>query len=192
LAHVIDIVNDLPVIVLLAARSAAERAQFRGSGRHYLVISSSDQSALSGALSDINTALTSQASSAQGSGASPSPPADIKSKINSLIATEVQNGKLTSSQATELQNVFAKTFAKGGPGGPGGAGGPPPGGAGSPGGSGTDGTGGTRTSSSSSDSSQLWSDLLKLLQGSQSQTTSYGANGQTTQTNAALVLNYQT
>jgi hypothetical protein len=155
-------------------------------------ISSSDQSALSGALSDIDTALTSQASSARGAGASPPSPGGIKSKINSLIAAEVQNGKLTSNQAAELQNVFAKTFAKGGHGGPGGAGGPRPGGAGDPGGSGgADGTGSTQTSSSSSDANQLLSDLLKLLQGSQSQTTSYGANGQTTQTTAALVLDYQ-
>jgi len=152
-------------------------------------ISSSDQSALAGALSDIDTALKSQGSSHQGAGSSPG---DIKSKISSLIATEVQNGKLTSDQATELENVFSKTFSKGGPGGPGGAGGPPLGGPGGPPPGESGGADSTQGSSSSSDSSQLLAELLKLLQGSQSQTTSYGSNGQTTQTSSALVLNYRT
>ncbi|MGO9396543.1 MAG: hypothetical protein ACLP19_01695 [Xanthobacteraceae bacterium] len=80
-------------------------------------ISSSDQSALSSALTDINSALQSDASS------SPPSPTDIKSKIDSLIAQEVQNGKLTSDQATELQSVFSNAFSQGGPGGPGGPGG---------------------------------------------------------------------
>jgi len=49
----------------------------------------------------------------------------MKSKIDDLIAGEVQNGKLTSDQAEELKNVFAKVFShgggpQGGPGGPGG------------------------------------------------------------------------
>jgi hypothetical protein len=56
-------------------------------------ISSSDQSALSSALTDINSALQSDASS------SPPSPSDMESKIDGLIAQEVQNGKLTSDQA---------------------------------------------------------------------------------------------
>jgi hypothetical protein len=91
-------------------------------------ISSSDQSALSSALTDINSALQSDASS------SPPSPSDMESKIDGLIAQEVQNGKLTSDQATEVQNIFSNAFkgGHGGAGGPGGPGGPPPGGPGGP------------------------------------------------------------
>jgi hypothetical protein len=173
-------------------------------------ISSSDQSALSGALTDIDTSLKSQAPSTTGTGSSS--PGDIKSKIDSLIANEVQSGKLTSNQATELQNVFANTFSQGGSGGPGGggpggAGGGPrgpgggPGGPGGPGGGGSggpggaSGSGGSSASASSSDSSSssdsLLSEFLKLVQSSQSQTTSYDSSGQTTDTTSSLVVNYQ-
>ena len=65
------------------------------------------------------------------SGTQPPSPGDMQSKIDSLIAGEVSNGKLTSAQADELKNVFAKAFK----GGPHGAGGPP---AGGPGGAGGD------------------------------------------------------
>jgi hypothetical protein len=171
-------------------------------------ISSSDQSALNSALSDINNALQSDASS------SPPSPSDMKSKIDGLIAQEVQNGKLTSDQATELQNVFSNAF-KGGPGGaggPGGPGGPPPGGPGGPGGasdsqsagsdsdsSSSSGTGSTSStdSSSSNDSSSsssainLLQDFLKLLRDSTTMTANYGANGQTTSVSSASIVNYQ-
>jgi hypothetical protein len=169
-------------------------------------ISSSDQSALSGALTDINTSLQSQAPTTTGTGSSS--PGDIKSKIDSLIANEVQSGQLTSNQATELQNVFANTFSQGGPGGSGGPGGGGPGGAGGgpggpggPGGGGSGGPGGasasdgSSASASSSDSSSssdsLLSEFLKLIQSSQGQTTSYNSSGQTTDTTSALVVNYQ-
>ena len=78
-------------------------------------ISSGDQSALSSALNDIDASLKSQA---QSGGSRPSPGA-MKSKIDSLIAGEVKDGKLTSAQADELKNVFANAF-QGGPGGAGG------------------------------------------------------------------------
>src|SRR5262249_4270104 len=92
-------------------------------------ISSSDQTALSSALTDIDAAMQASRSTDQSSGTRPSPE-DLKSKIDSLIAGEVSSGKLTSDQATELQGVFKSAFANGpggagGPGGPGGAGGPP-------------------------------------------------------------------
>jgi len=87
-------------------------------------VSSSDQSALSKALTDINQALTGGSSSSQSSNGQPPAPGSIHTKISSLIANEVSNGTLTSAQATELQNVFANAFA-GGPGGAQGAGGPP-------------------------------------------------------------------
>jgi hypothetical protein len=76
-------------------------------------ISSSDQGALSTALDDIDQSL--QADRGNGGQASgPPSPDQIKSKINDLINGEVQNGTLTSAQATELQNVFANAFGKGG------------------------------------------------------------------------------
>jgi hypothetical protein len=161
-------------------------------------ISSSDQSALSSALTDINSALQSDASS------SPPSPSDMKSKIDSLIAQEVQNGKLTSDQATELQNIFSNAFkgGRGGPGGPGGPGGVPPGGPGGPGGaadsqsaSNSDSTSSTDNSSSDSASSNsainLLQDFLKLLRDSTTVTANYGANGQTTSVSTASIVNYQ-
>jgi hypothetical protein len=85
-------------------------------------IASSDQSALSSALDDIDQSLKSdRTSNSQASG--PPSPDQMKSKIDDLINGEVQNGKLTSAQAAELQNVFSNAFSKGGPGGPGGPGG---------------------------------------------------------------------
>ena len=80
-------------------------------------ISSSDQSALSTALTDIDTALQQSRSSDQSSGTRPSKD-DMKSKIDDLISNEVSNGTLTSDQATELKGVFQSAFANG----PGGAG----------------------------------------------------------------------
>jgi len=158
-------------------------------------ISSNDQDALSSALDDIDQALQSQRQSDQASGTRPSR-SEMKSKIDDLIAQEVQNGKLTSDQADELKNVFAKTFQHG-PGGPGGAGGPGgPGGAG--GGSGC-GPGGASDASATSDTSstdstnQLLQDFLKLLQQS-SQDSTYGANGNSNSSSlsiTALVVNYQ-
>ncbi|MHC2323812.1 hypothetical protein ACVI3S_001832 [Bradyrhizobium diazoefficiens] len=90
-------------------------------------ISSSDQSALSTALTDIDTALQQSRSSDQSSGTRPSKD-DMKSKIDDLISNEVSNGTLTSDQAEELKGVFQSAFASGpgGAGGAGGAGGPPP------------------------------------------------------------------
>src|ERR1700692_4638039 len=75
-------------------------------------VSSSDQSALSSALNDIDASLKSSQTSGSTSGAQ-SPPGDLKSKIDTLIASEVSSGKLTSSQATELQGVFKAAFSGG-------------------------------------------------------------------------------
>lgn len=80
-------------------------------------INSSDQGALSSALTDINSSLQSSGPSNSTSGTHASP-GDLQSKIDTLIAGEVSSGKLTSDQATELQGVFAAAFASG----PGGAG----------------------------------------------------------------------
>ena len=178
-------------------------------------ISSGDQSALSSALTDIDSAMQSQAPSA---GSPPSPGA-MKSKIDSLIDGEVKDGKLTSAQAAELKNVFAQAFSggpsgAGGPGGPGGA----HGGGGGGGGAGktssdpadTNGDGivsaaeqaaydakypaqaDATSNSSNSDSSKLLSDFLKLLQDSKSGSSSYSANGDNLSSQLqSLIVSYQ-
>jgi hypothetical protein len=163
-------------------------------------ISSSDQTALSSALTDIDTAMQASRASDQSSGTRPSP-GDLKSKIDSLIAGEVSAGKLTSDQATELQGVFKAAFANGpggagGPGGPGGAGGPPPGPPPSDGASSATSTT-SSGSSSSSDSAYSADDLLKeflqLLQNSLSSSTSYGATGTSGSSSSlsALLIDYK-
>src|SRR6185369_6374157 len=166
-------------------------------------IKSSDQDALASALTDIDTAMQASRASDQASGTRPSH-ADLKSKIDDLIAGEVSSGKLTSDQATELQGIFKAAFANGpggagGPGGPGGAGGPPPGGG--PGGPPPSGDASSSDdSSSSSSSSTSIDDILKqFLQSLQeslsaSSSTSYGATGTTSSSSAsfsALLIDYQ-
>src|SRR6478752_2219884 len=86
-------------------------------------VSTSDQDALSSALSDIDTSLQAGRASDQASGTRPVP-GDLKSKIDDLINGEVSSGKLTSDQATELQGVFKAAFADGPAGSGGAAGGP--------------------------------------------------------------------
>jgi hypothetical protein len=159
-------------------------------------ISSSDQSALSSALDDIDTALKSQGTADSASGSQPPSADDLKSKINDLIAGEVSSGKLTSDQATELQTVFANAFANGsgGAGGSGSAaaspdiggahghhghhghGGPPPSDASSTSSS-------SGSSSSASNGSDLIQQFLQSLQNSLSQASSsssvYSASGDT-------------
>ena len=163
-------------------------------------ISANDQSALSSALDDIHSALKGERESERASSAAPPTPDQMQSKINDLIANEVQNGKLTSDQAVELKNVFAKAFSHGGdgaggPGGPGGAGGS--GGSGGQGGScaagASGGAGNASASSGSSDQlSQLLSDFLKSVQQSLSQSSTYDPSGDTGSVSiAALVVNYQ-
>lgn len=170
-------------------------------------ISSSDQSALSSALNDINSSLqggSSPAATGNASSAGDTSPADIQSKITSLIANEVSSGKLTQQQATELQGVFQNAFAGGASGasgssgvqgvtalsaagGPGGAGGPGAGGSGGVhhghGGHGGHGGGSSATSASNSDSSstssadQILQQFLQSLQSSTSSASTYTASG---------------
>jgi hypothetical protein len=161
---------------------------------------SSDQDALTSALTDIDSAMQASRTSDQASGTRPSP-ADVKSKIDDLIAGEVSSGKLTSDQATELQGVFKAAFAHGsggagGPGGPGGAGGPPPGGPPPSG----DASSSDDTSSSSSSSTSIDDILKQFLQSLQeslsaSSSTSYGATGTTSSSSSAsfsaLLIDYQ-
>lgn len=143
-------------------------------------ISSSDKDALSAALSDIASSLQSQGA---GGGQTPSP-GHIKSKIDDLIAGEVSSGKLTSAQADELKNVFAKAFQDG----PGAVGGLP----GTPGG--VPGAEGDKSSTSSTDSDQskLLTDFFKLIQDSQGSSSSYSTNGSSLASQIqALIVNYQ-
>lgn len=147
-------------------------------------VASSDADALSSALQDIDSALQSSRSSA----GSEARPTDLKSKIDDLIASEVSSGKLTTDQATELQNVFKNTFAGGPP--PGGAGGPPPDDAAAASASGS-----SADTSSSSDISDILKQFLQLLQDQQSSTGSaYSSSGSAAASGSftALLINYQT
>ena len=165
-------------------------------------IKSSDQDALASALTDIDSAMQASRASDQASGTRPSP-ADLKSKIDDLIAGEVSSGKLTSDQATELQGIFKAAFANGpggagGPGGPGGAGGPPPGGPGGP--PPADGASSTDDTSSSTTSTSIDDILKQFLQSLQeslsaSSSTTYSATGSSSTSSSgsfsALLIDYQ-
>jgi hypothetical protein len=154
-------------------------------------IKSSDKDALASALTDIDSAMQASRASDQAGGTRPSP-ADMKSKIDNLIAGEVSSGKLTSDQATELQGIFKAAFANG----PGGAGGPPPGGPGGP--PPADGVSSSDdTSSSTTSIDDILKQFLQSLQESlsASSSTSYGASGNSgTNSSAsfsALLIDYQ-
>jgi hypothetical protein len=157
-------------------------------------IKSSDQDALTSALTDIDSAMKASRASDQAGGTRPSPD-QLKSKIDDLIAGEVSSGKLTSDQATELQGVFKAAFAKGpgGSGGPGGAGGPPSGGPPPS----DDASSSDDTSSSSSTSiDDILKQFLQSLQESLSaSSTSYSATGATSSSStasfSALLIDYQ-
>ena len=162
-------------------------------------ISSSDQSALSSALTDINSSLQNGSAGDSATGTNSSP-GDLKSKIDSLIANEVSSGKLTGDQATELQGVFKAAFADtaGGPGGAGGAHHGHHGGHGGP--SPTDGSSATDSTSSTSSANDILQQFLQSLQNSLSASSSpsYSATGITDPGNSngtsfsALLIDYQT
>ena len=154
-------------------------------------IKSSDQDALASALTDIDSAMQASRASDQASGTRPSP-ADLKSKIDDLINSEVSSGKLTSDQATELQGIFKAAFANG----PGGAGGPPPGGRGGP----PPADGASSTDDSSSSTTSIEDILKQFLQSLQeslsaSSSTTYGATGSSSGSSSgsftALLIDYQ-
>jgi len=160
-------------------------------------VSSSDQDALSSALSDIDSSLQAGRASDQASGTRPAP-GDLKSKIDDLINGEVSSGKLTSDQATELQGVFKTAFANG-PGDAGGAGGAHHGHGHHGGAKPTDDASSSDGSSlSTSSTDDILQQFLQSLQDSLSAAspTSYGATGSTsTDSNAslsALLFDYQT
>jgi polyhydroxyalkanoate synthesis regulator phasin len=70
-------------------------------------VKSSDQSALSSALDDIDAAM--KASGPPTAGTSPTA---MKTKVDGLVDQEVTDGKLTADQATELKSVFAQAASK--------------------------------------------------------------------------------
>jgi hypothetical protein len=180
-------------------------------------ISSSDQTALSSALTDINSSLQGGGAGASASGTN-LPPGDLKSKIDNLIASEVSSGKLTSAQATELQGVFKAAFANGpggknpaaGAGGPDQAAGSPSAGATHHGHHGHHGAPPASDTSSSTDSTSgssgagsaadILQQFLKSLQSalSSSPSASYSASGTPDTSSArttsasALLIDYQT
>ncbi len=85
-------------------------------------VNASHQSALSSALTEIDSVL--QSSSVSDQSADGGSSADtLKSRIDGLIQQEVSAGKLTDEQATELQGILKAALSQG----PAGAGGPPPG-----------------------------------------------------------------
>jgi hypothetical protein len=136
-------------------------------------VSSSDESALSSALTDIDSQLRSGGSQSSGTQGSPG---DFKSKIDDLIQSEVSSGKLTSDQATELQGLFKATFGQG----PGGAGGPPPGGPPPGAAAGGDSSSANGASSGDGPVADLLQQFLQSLQSalsSSSSSSSYGAMG---------------
>lgn len=165
-------------------------------------ISASDKDALSSALTSIDSSIKSEMQSAGASGARPSPD-QMKSKIDDLIAKQVDSGALTSDQASELKNVFANAMPQGGPGGGGGPGGPGgPGGAGGPppmGMNDNDGDDSSTSSTSSSSSSSSTSDIQKLLEDFMkslqeklnSSSSSYSASGQSGSFTAALLVDFK-
>ena len=171
-------------------------------------ISSSDQGALSSALTDINSSLQSGSGNAPASGTN-LPPGDLKSKIDTLIAGEVSSGKLTNAQATELQGVFKDAFASGAgapseTAGPQAAGATPHGHHGHHGGPRTaDTTSSTDTTSGASNASSAIDVLQQFLQSlkdslSSSSSSSYDASGTSDTGNAgaasasALLIDYKT
>lgn len=164
-------------------------------------ISSSDATALTSALSSIDSSLPSD-SSASGSTTTQAKlaPSSMKERIDGLIADQVSSGSLTADQATELKNLFAShgqstqsadaTIDVSGPDGP--PPGPPPG---SPPGNAASGDTGSGTSSSTS-VTQLAKDLLSTfiqqLQSSQSGGAGYGASGTTnSSTISALLVDFR-
>lgn len=165
-------------------------------------LSGADATALTNALSAIDSSLSANATSGT-SAASGSPdsasksgldPSSMKDRINSLISDQVSSGTLTSGQATELKNLFAShgtsVTSADSDGDGGGPDGPPP--AGPPPGldSGSSSANGTFSVSSASgtSSSDLLATFIQQLQSSQSTGSGYSATGSTGSSQSAALL----
>ena len=157
-------------------------------------VKSADQGALASALDDIGAAMK-----AGGAPAAGTDPGTMKTKVDSLVDQEVSDGKLTTDQATELKQVFAK--AAHGLHGAHGAGGPPPpppsddddttatsSTTGAP--SSTTGTTSASTTDSTKSAIETLIAFLKQLEQATSSSTNYTANGSTGSiANSAVLVN---
>ncbi|KQT85010.1 hypothetical protein ASG51_00170 [Methylobacterium sp. Leaf465] len=156
-------------------------------------LSGTDATALTSALTAIDTGLSASSSGkAAGGAATARDPASLTDRIDGLIADQVSAGTLTDDQAGALKSLFASggqstraSQADGAreAGGP--PPGPPPDGAASGSDDGT--TNGSATRASVSD---LLSSFIKQLQSVQATGSAYGANGtnRTSSASSALVL----
>jgi hypothetical protein len=154
-------------------------------------ISKTDETALSGALDDIDKALSSSSASGTASATRPDPSA-MKTRIDGLIDQEVKDGKLTDDQAAELKDLFGanapdQAQGPGGPGGPGAAGGPPPP---PPSGSDDDDDSVSATGATDSISTKLdaLTALIEKLRQSLASDDSYGASASSTSSQTALLI----
>jgi hypothetical protein len=147
-------------------------------------VSSSDASALSSALDQIDQAMKAERGSFSSTRTAPPSPEEAQSKIDSLIAEQVEAGTLTEDQAAELKEIFSETFANG-PGGGRGPGGPPPG---PPPGDESESSGTTSLTITTNDSavSTALQEFLKQLQ--EKLGSGYGTSGQLTSGSSTSLL----
>lgn len=93
-----------------AAMSPADRLQYALQAAVQAgTVNASDQTALSSALTNIDSSLQSTAATSNTTNLDPG---SIKDQVNSLINDQVSNGTLTSDQGSELQQVFAQAAHK--------------------------------------------------------------------------------
>ena len=142
-------------------------------------LSSTDATALTSALSSIDSSLSADRTDASGGTRSKLDPSSMKDRVDSLIADQVGSGSLTDDQATALKALFAShgqstRTAGAADGGVSGAGGPPPG---PPPGDAASGPSGSSSSTDPSSTSDLLAGFLQQLQSSQSSSVGYGASG---------------
>ena len=167
-------------------------------------ISATDATALSEAATDIDSTLSGGAS-ASGKSSARLSPADMKTRVESLVDGEVEKGTLTTEQASTLKEILSQNAPQGGPGGAGGpggsrgAGGPPPGLP--PDDAASDDSSTSSTSSTSSGTGTSTADLLKSfiaqLRSAQSDTSTYGLSSSSTSASSgsrfsALLVDFQT
>jgi hypothetical protein len=144
-------------------------------------LSSTDATALTSALTAIDSGLSAESTgtTAASGSAAKRDPASMKDRIDGLIADQVSAGTLTDDQAGELKSLFAsggRSTSASRTGGTAEAGGPPPGPP--PDGADADSDDGTTQASATGASvSDLLSSFIKQLQSVQATGSAYGANG---------------
>lgn len=175
-------------------RMAQAIAQQEQSG----ALSSTDATALTSALSSIDSSLQGDSTSTNGVSSSTDSssdtrldPSQMKDRIDSLISDQVSSGALTSDQASELKNLFSShgTSVTSSTDTTGGAPPPPPGPP--PSDADASGTGTTSvsgTSSTASSASDLLSTFIQQLQAAQQSGSGYAASGATAATQSSALL----